>query len=726
MKKIMTIGLVAVMMLLAFSSFAQEKVIIGYYIMGQDEIENYPGLNATPGADLRMLIEDIPADKVTHLNFAFFGIDTNYEMELIASYENSADECAINNGSAVTAYIDEDKAINVFELLNNVQITKTWNSGTGEYDYTTVPDNNPDSPKYKNPDLKILYSSGGWVFSRITQWQDIIRDPVKRDIFADSAVDRMKRYGFDGIDLDWEYPNYPDDSGEAILDGQDYADTLAVIRAKLDALEAAEGYTQDYLLTIASAGAPYAFKGYLSYMDRIAASLDYVNIMNYDYSGPWDTGCAQCVKRSNFHNNLYHDDDRAPYWFNFLTGTISADYDRRIEEEWDILYLRDTVPHWRIPLDDNGANMGGLYFSDFTDYNIANNVPITIPETGETWYVGDAYSQWDGNEANGERTVGSKKWLIFAEGEAPMGDERTYWLTNRYMFDLYRVSGVPASKLVMGVSFYGRTFRLNGPGTTTVNYPVDTVNYPGLYYNTQNDDICNRGTFYNENSYMYDIGLPAGADQRFALYKDIVNMLNGGYGWTEWFHSSAMAPGMYFNDGQVIGGWARELWISYDNPASLTAKTDFIIDKGMGGVMFWEISHDDDNRTLVTTLYNNLSGATSPPTATPAPTGTPTPTPAPTSTPAPTPTPVPTPTPAPTPTPTATPTAAPTPSPTPAPTATPSGICVGVPVWDAATRYTDNDEATYNNDLYFANRLVKKGEDPPPTNSNWTYVGPCN
>ena len=48
--------------------------------------------------------------------------------------------------------------------------------------------------------------------------------------------------------------------------------------------------------------------------------------------------------------------------------------------------------------------------------------------------------------------------------------------------------------------------------------------------------------------------------------------------------------------------------ISYEDPQSLQAKAAYVRDLGLGGMMFWELSHDDRQNTLVNTIYESLNG----------------------------------------------------------------------------------------------------------------------
>jgi chitinase len=57
----------------------------------------------------------------------------------------------------------------------------------------------------KNPDLKVLISCGGWG----PYYQDfsaIASSEANRTKFSNSVVKFIREYGFNGIDIDWEFP----------------------------------------------------------------------------------------------------------------------------------------------------------------------------------------------------------------------------------------------------------------------------------------------------------------------------------------------------------------------------------------------------------------------------------------------------------------------------------------------------------------------------------------
>jgi chitinase len=159
---------------------------------------------------------------------------------------------------------------------------------------------NPDAPahlaqlqalKMRNPRLRLLVSVGGW---GADNFSDAALTEESRAKFAASAIDMVKRYSLDGIDLDWEYPGQP---GPGIKyrpgDKQNFTLLLKAMREALDRLR--EERKRAYALTIASSAGEY-FKH--TEMDKIHVYLDWINIMTYDFYGSWS-------KTTGHHTALY-------------------------------------------------------------------------------------------------------------------------------------------------------------------------------------------------------------------------------------------------------------------------------------------------------------------------------------------------------------------------------------------------------------------------------------
>ena len=47
--------------------------------------------------------------------------------------------------------------------------------------------------------------------------------------------------------------------------------------------------------------------------------------------------------------------------------------------------------------------------------------------------------------------------------------------------------------------------------------------------------------------------------------------------------------------------------MSYDDPESIGWKTDFVVANGLGGVMIWELSGDDEQTSLLTAISSRLT-----------------------------------------------------------------------------------------------------------------------
>lgn len=58
--------------------------------------------------------------------------------------------------------------------------------------------------KKKNRHLKLIMSIGGWGTCHL--FESMVSNDTKFDNFVNSTIEFVEKYGFDGVDIDWEYP----------------------------------------------------------------------------------------------------------------------------------------------------------------------------------------------------------------------------------------------------------------------------------------------------------------------------------------------------------------------------------------------------------------------------------------------------------------------------------------------------------------------------------------
>ncbi|WP_328724663.1 chitinase C-terminal domain-containing protein [Streptomyces sp. NBC_00259] len=231
------------------------------------------------------LASDIPWDKITHINYAFGHIGGDNRLSV-------GTDGPANAATGMTwpgvAGAEMDPAYTYkghFNLL-------------GKF-------------KKQHPDVKTLISVGGWAetggyfddnggrvdsggFYAMATNADGSVNQAGIDTFADSAVTFIKKYGFNGVDIDYEYPTTMKDAGNpldhtvanarraGLVKG--YAALMKTLREKLDRAGAADG--KHYLLTVAAPSSGYLLRGMETF--QVQKYLDYVNIMSYDLHGAWN------------------------------------------------------------------------------------------------------------------------------------------------------------------------------------------------------------------------------------------------------------------------------------------------------------------------------------------------------------------------------------------------------------------------------------------------------
>ncbi|MFL0078842.1 glycosyl hydrolase family 18 protein [Tenacibaculum maritimum] len=122
--------------------------------------------------------------------------------------------------------------------------------------------------------VKVMASIGGWSMSK--HFPEMAADPVKKARFI-ADCKRLIAIGFDGIDLDWEYPGYS---------GMNFTGTKADFynfELLVKDLRAAIG--TEKLITTAMSSDPNKLASFN--WDTLTNTIDYFNMMSYDFNGGW-------------------------------------------------------------------------------------------------------------------------------------------------------------------------------------------------------------------------------------------------------------------------------------------------------------------------------------------------------------------------------------------------------------------------------------------------------
>jgi chitinase len=374
--------------------------------------------------DRNFQVADVHAELLTHLNYAFANV-------------SDTGECVLG-----------DPWADVQKTFDGDDWQAQANDQAGNF-------NQLRKLKATHPKLRTLISVGGWTWS--AHFSDVALTADSRSHFAQSCAAFVNTYGFDGLDVDWEYPvkGGLDGNTQRPEDAENYVLLLQALRSELDRLgDTAKG--EHHLLTIASSAAPGTFE--LLDLARVASPLDGVNLMTYDFNGAW-----------------------APF--------------------------------------------------------VAHDAPL---------YASPADTSTD--------PVERSRFNAAAAVQSYLG------------------AGVPASKIAMGVPFYGHGFS----GVPAANH--------GLYQSATGQPP--NGTWEPGSFDYWDLAANYVGKKDFVRYWD----------------DASKVPYLY--------SASQSEFISYDDPESLELKGRYARAQGLGGVMVWDLSSDvHDSTPLLSALVKGLEAS---------------------------------------------------------------------------------------------------------------------
>ncbi|MBL4674037.1 MAG: glycoside hydrolase family 18 protein, partial [Arenicella sp.] len=321
-----------------------DKKVVGYFAQWGVYARNF---------HIKNIVTNGSAEKLTHIVYAFGNVQNG--------------KCVVGDAEA-----DYGKFYDANASVDGV--SDTWDAGALRGSFNQI-----RKLKTLYPNIKVVWSFGGWTWSG--GFGQAASDP---QAFAESCynlVNDARWTGvFDGIDIDWEYPNSCglscDSSGPSA-----YANLMQALRARFG----------NQLVTSAI-GAGTA-KLNASDFGAAAQYLDFYMLMTYDFFGGWDA-TGPTAPHSGLTGYPEIPSDRADFYSSIAVDTLKA---QGVPSNKILLGIGFYGRGWtgvtqRAVGGTATAAAQGTYESGIEDYKVLKN---TCPSTGTV--AGTAYAYCGNN-----------------------------------------------------------------------------------------------------------------------------------------------------------------------------------------------------------------------------------------------------------------------------------------------------------------------------------------
>ena len=286
--------------------------------------------------------DKIDGSLITHLNFAFMDADANGDLittDTWADYENP------NVGFSVGTDNKYAGVLGAMVLL-----------------------------RQKYPNMKIGVSVGGW--TRSGDFPKIAASETTRKNFANNVAKFVHYYGYDFVDIDWEYPTAdrdPDPEGNGVAidkgckgsaaDTQNYTLLLQAIRDALDSYGAKDN--KHYELSVAMSASPKMMAA-IEY-EKVLKIVDFANMMTYDLNGAWGGFTAH---QTALYTNPAYDEGDAGLSVDSCIKYLENKYGDNIDYSKIVVGVAPYTRGWKEVKKDTGRDSKnpGLY-ADATGEN---------------------------------------------------------------------------------------------------------------------------------------------------------------------------------------------------------------------------------------------------------------------------------------------------------------------------------------------------------------------